>query len=64
MAVPSTGAYGVEEGLIFSYPVRVDGEGNYEIVENLELNDFAKAKVQTTKEELLSEREVVADLLG
>ncbi len=64
MAVPSTGAYGIEEGLIFSYPVRCDGEGNYEIVEGIELNDFAKAKIAETKEELLGEREIVKNLLG
>lgn len=64
MAVPSTGAYGVEEGLIFSFPVRCDGKGNYEIVEGIELNDFAKEKIKATEEELKSEREVVKDLLS
>lgn len=63
MAVPSDGSYGIEEGLIFSYPVRCDGNGNYEIVQGLELNDFAKDKLQTTKEQLESEREIVKDLL-
>ena len=64
MAVPSTGAYGIEEGLIFSHPVRCDGNGGYEIVEGIELNDFAREKIEATKDELLSEREVVKDLLG
>ena len=64
MAVPSTGAYGIEEGLIFSYPVRCDGKGGYEIVEGIELNEFAKEKIEETKAELISEREVVQDLLG
>ena len=64
MAIPSTGAYGVSEGLIFSFPVRCDGKGNYEVVEGIELNDFAKEKIKATEEELLSEREVVKDLLG
>ncbi len=62
MAIPS-GAYGVEEGLVFSYPVRCDGKGNYEIVEGIELNDFAKSKIETTKAQLLEEREIVKDLL-
>jgi malate dehydrogenase len=62
MAIPS-GAYGVEEGLVFSYPVRCDGKGNYEIVEGIELNDFAKSKIETTKQQLLEEREIVKDLL-
>lgn len=64
MAVPSNGAYGIEEGLIFSYPVRCDGKGNYEIVEGLELNDFSRAKIEITKNQLLEERAVVEDLLG
>ncbi len=64
MAIPSTGAYGVSEDLIFSFPVRCDGKGNYEVVEGIELNDFAKEKIKATEEELLSEREVVKDLLG
>ncbi len=63
MAVPSDGTYGVEEGLIFSYPVRCDGEGNWEIVDHLEHNEFARDKIETTEQELNEEREVVADLL-
>ncbi len=64
MAVPSNGAYGIEEGLIFSFPVRCDGKGNYEIVEGLEINDFAREKIETTKSQLLEERSVVEELLG
>ncbi len=64
MAVPSTGAYGIEEGLIFSYPVRCDGKGNYKIVEGLELNDFSREKIEITKNQLLEERALVEDLLG
>lgn len=64
MAVPSDGTYGVEEGLMFSYPVRCDGNGNWEIVDSLELNDFSKEKLKATEDELKSEREVVTDLLG
>lgn len=64
MAVPSNGAYGVEEGLIFSYPVRCDGKGGYSIVEGIELNDFAREKIETTKNQLLEERAFVEDLLG
>jgi malate dehydrogenase len=64
MAVPSTGVYGIEEGLIYSFPVRCDGKGNYEIVEGLELNDFSKEKLQITKDQLLEEREFVKELLG
>jgi malate dehydrogenase len=64
MAVPSDGTYGIEEGLIFSYPVTCDGDGSWEIVDDLELNDFAQEKLELTENELKDEREVVADLLG
>jgi malate dehydrogenase len=63
MAVPSTGAYGVDEDLMFSFPVRCDGAGNWEIVDDLDLNDFAQAKLDATEEELQGERSVVSDLL-
>ena len=63
MSVPSTGAYGIDEGLMYSFPVRCDGEGNYEIVEDLDINDFAREKMTTTLEELKGEREAIADLL-
>jgi malate dehydrogenase len=64
MAIPSQGHYGVAEGLIFSFPVTCDGKGNYSVVEGLELNEFSSAKIKATEAELLSEREVVKDLLG
>jgi malate dehydrogenase len=63
-AIPSDGSYGIPEGLIFSYPLVSDGNGNWSIVQSLEHSDFAKDKVAKTVEELLAEREVVKDLLG
>jgi malate dehydrogenase len=63
MAVKSNGEYGIEEGLIFSYPVRCDGAGNYEIVDSLDLNDFAQQKLEITENQLKEERSVVTDLL-
>lgn len=62
-AVPSDGSYGVEEGLIFSYPIVSDGQGGYSIVQNLSLSDWAKEKFAITLQELREERAVVADLL-
>lgn len=62
-AVVSDGSYGIDEGLIFSYPLTYDGAGNYEIVQGLSMSDFAQEKVQATLEELRSEKETVADLL-
>lgn len=62
--VVSDGSYGVEEGLIFSFPVRSDGKGNWQIVQGLELSDFARAKIAATEAELKEERAVIADLLS
>lgn len=64
-AVPSNGeSYGIPAGLIYSFPIRSLGQGAYEIVQGLELSDFAKAKIQISTNELLAERDVVKDLLG
>ena len=60
-AVPSDGSYGVEPGIIFSYPLTSDGAGNYSIVEGLEISDFAQEKIDATDAELRTERQVVAD---
>ncbi len=61
--VVSDGSYGIQEGLIFSFPVTSDGKGNWSIVENIELSDFARAKVELTEKELVDEKSVVSDLL-
>jgi malate dehydrogenase len=58
MAVPSDGSYDVDEGLISSFPVKLDG-GSYEIVQDLEIGDFAKSKIEKTVNELREEREAV-----
>jgi malate dehydrogenase len=64
MAVPSDGSYGVPEGLIFSFPCRITAPGQYEIVQGIELNDFSRAAIQKTADELISEREDVKEMLG
>jgi malate dehydrogenase len=61
MAVRSGGQYGVEEGLMSSFPVRCDA-GAYEIVEGLEVGDFAQAKIDATVNELKEERDAVRQL--
>tara|TARA_B100001758_G_scaffold215274_1_gene200839 strand:+ start:182 stop:1180 length:999 start_codon:yes stop_codon:yes gene_type:complete len=63
-AVVSDGSYGVPEGLIFGFPLRTYQSGEVEIVQGIEINDFAKSKIQITTEELESEREAVADLIS
>jgi malate dehydrogenase len=63
MAVPSDGSYGVPEGIISGFPVRTDGKGTYEIVQGIELSDYAKGKLQTSVDELTEEREAVSEML-
>ena len=58
MAVRSGGQYGVEEDLISSFPVRLSG-GSYEIVEGLEIGEFAQSKLDITVNELKEERNAV-----
>lgn len=62
-AVPSDGSYGVEEGLICSFPIVSDGTGGYSIVQNLAMSDWAKEKFAKTLQELREEKAVVVDLL-
>ena len=62
-AIPSDGSYGIEEGLMYSYPLTADGEGSWSIVQGIELDDFAKEKVKISMDELQKEREIVKDLL-
>jgi malate dehydrogenase len=61
MAVPSPGAYGVEEGIISSFPVTTSN-GDWEIVEGLELADLSKQKIEATVNELKEERDTVKEL--
>ncbi len=56
-------SYGIPDDLIFSFPCRSDGKGNYEIVKGLHLSDYAKGKLDTTTQELIAERNDVSDLL-
>ncbi len=63
MAVCSNGEYGVPKGLIFSFPVTAGG-GNWKIVEGLDHDEFARAKMAGTVAELESERTTVKDLLA
>ena len=61
MAVRSNGEYDVDEGLISSFPLRVSG-GSYEIAEGLEVDDFARGKIDPTVGELRDERDSVREL--
>jgi malate dehydrogenase len=61
MAIPSNGSYGVDEGVISSFPVTTSN-GTYQVVEGLELNDFARSRIDVTVNELKEEREAVKQL--
>lgn len=63
-AVVSDGSYGVAKGLVSSFPLRSKGDGGFEIVKNVTLNEFAKTKLAATVAELEKERDLVKDLLA
>ena len=63
LCVASDGSYGVERGLVSSFPVRSNGGGQWEIVQNLEIDDFSRAKIDATVGELKEERSMVSDLV-
>src|SRR5882757_245838 len=62
VGVCTPGDYGIEKGLIFSYPIRTDGK-KWEIVQDVPLNEFSKSKIAATENELKEEKSLVADLL-
>jgi malate dehydrogenase len=62
MGVASDGSYGIPEGVVFSYPVRCV-RGEYQIVQGLEIDEFARGKLAATDAELREERAGVATLL-
>jgi malate dehydrogenase len=62
VCVCSDGSYGVDEGLISSFPIRSDGM-KWEIVQDVPLNDFSRAKIEASVAELKEERDAVAGLL-
>jgi malate dehydrogenase len=63
LAVCSRGEYGVPEGLQFGFPVRSDGT-DWQVVEGLEHDDFAREKLKITTEELVAERDEVSELIS
>ena len=62
--IPADGSYGIDEGLLFSFPLQSDGQGGYSIVQGLELSDFARQKIDATAAELREEKAVIEALLG
>jgi malate dehydrogenase len=62
MAIPADGSYGIEPGIVYSYPVRCSG-GNFEIVQNLTISEFSRERMDATEVELREERAAIAELL-
>jgi len=62
MAVPSNGSYGIPEGIVYSFPVTCSN-GDYEIVQGIEVNDFSRARMKATQKELEEEQEAIKHLL-
>ena len=62
MAVTADGSYGIEPGIIYSFPC-VCRNGDYEIVQGLEIDEFSRERMQATEAELREERAAVEDLL-
>jgi malate dehydrogenase len=61
MAVASDGSYGIPEGLVYSYPVTTR-DGQWEIVQGLEIDEFSRGKMDATAAELVEERDAVKGL--
>jgi len=61
VAVCSDGSYGIEKGLMFSFPIRTDG-ARWEVVQGVPVNDFSQAKIKATENELKEERDAVREL--
>ena len=64
VAVCSTGDYGIEPGLITSFPIRTSADGGWEIVQSVPIGDFSRARIDATIGELTEEKALVAELLG
>jgi len=63
MGIPSDGSYGIAEGVIYGHPVTCKN-GEFSIVKGIEINDFARARMDATLKELHEERDGVKHLLG
>ena len=63
MAVSADGSYDIEPGVIYSYPCRCS-QGRYEIVQDLEISEFSRARMDASDAELREERDAIADLLA
>lgn len=61
MGLPSDGSYGIEKGLIYSFPATVS-DGQFSIVQGLDINEFSREKMRLTEAELKEERDAIKHL--
>jgi malate dehydrogenase len=64
VAICSKGDYGVEAGLMSSFPIRTHRDGSLEVVKNLQIGEFSRSRIDSSIAELQEERALVRDLLG
>ncbi|HAD68860.1 MAG TPA: malate dehydrogenase, partial [Acinetobacter radioresistens] len=62
MGIPSDGSYGIPEGVMFGFPVTTEN-GEYKIVQGLEIDEFSRERINVTLNELEEERAAIADML-
>jgi len=62
MAIPADGSYGIEPGIVYSYPVRCR-DGEYQIVQELPVGEFSRERMDATEVELREERAAIEELL-
>lgn len=62
MAIPSDGSYGIEKGLMYSFPVTCSG-GDYAIVQGIQIDDFSRARMDATEKELKEEQAAIRGIL-
>jgi malate dehydrogenase len=62
MGIPSDGSYGIDEGIICGFPCTCSG-GEWQIVSDLEIDDFSRGRIDASVDELKSERDAVKDLI-
>ncbi len=63
MGIPADGSYGIPEGVIYGYPVTCR-DGAYEIVRGIDISAFGRARMDTTHQELIEERDAVKEMIG
>ena len=63
MAVPADGSYGIEPGIVYSFPCTC-ADGEYKIVQGLEIDEFSRSRMDATESELRDERSAVEELLS